>query len=502
MSISSRVRSSHSSISRHSHVEKCLMAVMAQKTVILYPSLGVGHLNPMVELAKVFLRRGLAVIIAVVDSPDKDSVSAEALARLATANPDIAFRLLPVPSCGGTEPCSSSPVMRAIDVLRVANPVLLGFLRALPAVDAIVLDMFCTDALDVAAELNIPAYIFFSSALGDLAIMLHMPYYYPTAPSSFKDMPETVLHFPGVPPIRALDMGAAMQDRDSDVAKARLSQCARMLEARGILVNSFDWLEARALEALSRGLCTPGRSAPPVHCIGPLVLPGNRGGAGERHACLEWLDAQPDQSVVFLSFGSLGRFSAPQLREIARGLENSGQRFLWVVRNPPEHRSNSVEPDLESLLPEGFLERTRERGFVVKNWAPQSEVLRHRSIGVFVTHCGWNSVLEGIASGVPMICWPLYAEQKMNKVHMVEEIKVGVVMEGYEEELVKAEEVEAKVRLVMAPGSGDGKELRQRLLTAKEMTVEVLKKGGSSDVAFDAFLTDLPKNTCTEKSGL
>ena len=88
----------------------------------------------------------------------------------------------------------------------------------------------------------------------------------------------------------------------------------------------------------------------------------------------------------------------------------------------------------------------------------------------------------------------------MNKVHMVEEIKVGVVMEGYEEELVKAEEVEAKVKLVMASGSGDGKELRQRLLTAKEMTVEVLKEGGSSDVAFDAFLTDLLKNTCTESS--
>jgi|UPI0002217B7C hypothetical protein len=480
----------------------CLKAVMAHKTVILYPSLGVGHLNPMVELAKVFLRRGMAVVMAIVDSPDKDSVSAEALARLAAANPDIAFRHLPVPS-RGTERCSTNPVMRAIDVLRAANPALLGFLRALPAVDALVLDMFCTDALDVAAELGVPAYIFFSSALGDLAVMLHLPYYYPTAPSSFKDTPETVLHFPGVPPIRALDMGATMQDRDSDVAKARLSQCARMLEARGILVNSFDWLEARALEALSRGLCTPGRSAPPVHCIGPLVLAGNKGGASERHACLEWLDAQPDRSVVFLSFGSLGRFSMPQLREIARGLENSGQRFLWVVRSPPEHRSNSVEPDLdlEPLLPEGFLERTRERGFAVKNWAPQSEVLRHLSIGAFVTHCGWNSALEGIASGVPMICWPLYAEQKMNKVHMVEELKVGVVMEGYEEELVKAEEVEAKVRLVMAPGSGDGEELRQRLVTAKDMAVEVLKEGGSSHVAFDAFLTDLLKNTRTEKSG-
>ncbi|PUZ54898.1 hypothetical protein GQ55_5G168700 [Panicum hallii var. hallii] len=467
------------------------MAVAAPKTVVLYPSLGVGHLNPMVELAKLFLRRGLAVAIAVVDSPDKDSVSADALARLSAANPNVAFRLLPVPPCGRED--HPHLVMRIIDVMRAANPALREFLRAqVPAVDAVVLDMFCTDALDVAAELGVPAYLFFPSALGDLAVMLHLPDYYPAAPSSFKDMPEAVLHFPGVPPIRALDMPTTVQDRDSDVSKARLAQYARMLDARGILVNSFDWLESRALKALRCGLCTPGRSTPPVHCIGPLVLPGNAEGTSERHACLEWLDSQPDRSVVFLSFGSLGRFSTPQLREMARGLENSGQRFLWVVRNPPEHQSNSVEPDLESLLPEGFLDRTRERRSVVKNWVPQSEALRHQSVGAFVTHCGWNSVLEGIVSGVPMICWPLYAEQRMNKTHMVEEMKVGVVVEGYEEELVKAEELETKVRLVMAPDNG--KELRQRITTAREMAIDAIKKGGSSDVVFDEFLTDLQKN--------
>lgn len=486
----------------HSHAknESRLMAVMAaQKSVILYPSLGVGHLNPMVELAKLFLRCGLAVVIAVVDSPDRDSVSVDAMARLAAANQDIAFRLLPVPSCGREEDYPHA-VMRILDVMRVANPALREFLMgALPDVEALVLDMFCTDALDVAAELGIPSYFFFASALGYLAIILRLPDYYPAAPSSFKDVPETVLHLPGVPPIRALDMPATLQDRDSDITKARLAQCTRMLEARGILVNSFDWLESRALEALRCGLCTPERSIPPVHCIGPLVLPGNTGGNGERHACLEWLDTQPCRSVVFLSFGSLGRFSTAQLREMARGLENSGQRFLWVVRNPPEHQSNSAEPDLGSLLPDGFLERTRERGFVVKNWAPQSEVLRHPSTGGFATHCGWNSTLEGVASGVPMICWPLYAEQRINKVLMVEEMKVGVVIEGYGAELVKAEEVETKVRLVMA--SHEGEKLRQRVMTAKEMAIDALKVGASSDVAFDEFLTDLHRSrTCTEES--
>ncbi|KQK09609.1 anthocyanidin 5,3-O-glucosyltransferase [Brachypodium distachyon] len=467
-----------------------------QKTVVLYPSLGVGHLNPMVELAKVFLRRGQAVVIAVVNPPDKDAVSADALGRLAAANTAITFSLIPVPS-RGKDHHYPHPVMRTIDVLRAANPALREFLRTLPAVDALVVDMFCVDALDVAAGLGIPAYFFFASAVGDLAVMLHLPYYYPTAPSSFKDMGKTPLHFPGVPPIRALDMATTMRDRESETAKERLRQCARMPEATGILVNSFDWLEARALEAIRNGLCTPDRTMPPLYCIGPLVLPGGhtRGSNGERHPCIEWLDAQPDRSVVFLCFGSLGTFSAAQLRDIAHGLQNSGHRFLWVVRDPPEHKSSSisVEPDLEALLPESFSEKTSDRGFVVKNWAPQAEVLRHGAVGAFVTHCGWNSVLEGIVSGVPMIGWPLYAEQRLNKVHVVEEMKVGVAVEGYEEDLVKAEEVEAKVRLVME--SEEGSKLRERIAMAKEMAADALKEGGSSDVAFDEFMKDLENDS-------
>jgi hypothetical protein len=127
---------------------------------------------------------------------------------------------------------------------------------------------------------------------------------------------------------------------------------------------------------------------------------------------------------------------------------------------------------MELLLPEGFLDRTRERGLVVMNWTPQMEVLQHDAVGAFGTHCGWNSALEGIVSGVPMICWPLYSEQRMNKVHMVEEMKVGVAVEGHEEELVRGEELEAKVKLVMEyeegssgggwrDGQGDGRRRSQ-----------------------------------------
>ncbi|WVZ99328.1 hypothetical protein U9M48_044649 [Paspalum notatum var. saurae] len=458
---------------------------MGERTFVLYPSLGVGHLNPMVELGKHLLRHGLGVLIAVVDPPDADAVSAAAVARLAAANPAITFRLLPAPA---SPDLGADPVKRSHDTLRLANPALRDLLRSLrPAAAALLLDMFCGDALDVAAELGLPAYFFFASAAGDLAVFLNLPYLYPTLPS-FRDMGRALVPCPGMPPLRAIDMPLTIQDKESDRTKVRLYQFKRIAEGRGVLVNSFDWLEPRALTALADGVCVPGRPTPRVFCIGPLVDDGGR--SGGRHECLAWLDAQPTHSVVLLCFGSKGAFSAAQLREIARGLESSGHRFLWAVRSPPEEQDQFPEPDLERLLPPGFLDRTRDKGLVVKNWVPQAEVVRHEAVGSFVTHCGWNSVLEAIMSGLPMICWPLYAEQGMNKVFMVEEMKIAVDLEGYEE-FVKAEEVEAKVRLVM--DSEEGKILRQRLAVARDKALEANKEGGSSEVAFAEFLRDLEK---------
>uniref|UniRef100_A0A0D9V5C6 Uncharacterized protein n=1 Tax=Leersia perrieri TaxID=77586 RepID=A0A0D9V5C6_9ORYZ len=458
---------------------------MAKKTVLLYPCPELGHLNPMVELAKALVRRGVSVTLAIADPPDKGAVLAGALARVAAAaSSSIGVRLLPIPSSDNKT--YSNPVMWIVDAVRRANPALRELLRSsLPAFDALVVDMFCVEAFDIAAELAVPAYMFYPSAAGDLAVYLQVPSVARSAPSSFKDMADTVLNFSGVPPVRALDMPDTMVDRESDVGKTRVHHCSRMPDARGILVNSFDWLEARALKAIRSGLCLPaGRSAPEIYCVGPLVDGGKIGENGERHECLKWLDSQPKQSVVFLCFGSRGTFSVAQLSEMARGIENSGHRFLWAVRSKLNH-----EVDLEALLPEGFLERTKGRGLVLKNWAPQSEVLQHGAVGAFVTHCGWNSSLEAILFGVPMICWPLYAEQRLNKVHVVEEMKVGVVVEGYDRELVKADELETKVRLVME--SEEGMKLRERSSMAKEMAADAIKDGGSSDTAFAEFLNNL-----------
>jgi hypothetical protein len=290
---------------------------------------------------------------------------------------------------------------------------------------------------------------------------------------------------PGAPPFKASDLPRE-DDKDLEAGKAILQTLQRMAASDGILINTFVELETRAVCALRDGLCVPGRATPPVYCIGPLVS----GGGGEKeHECFRWLDSQPDRSVVFLCFGSLGTFSERQLKEIAVGLERSEQRFLWVVRTRRIADEALPEADLGALLPDGFLERTTGRGLVVKCWAPQVDVLRHRAAGAFVTHCGWNSTLEGITAGLPLLCWPMYAEQKMNKVFIVQEMKLGVEMRGYDGEVVAADEVETKIRWVME--SDGGRALRERAAAAKDAAAKAIQEGGSSHADFVRFLQDL-----------
>ncbi|CAM0954454.1 unnamed protein product [Alopecurus aequalis] len=459
-------------------------------TVVLYAGFGVGHLTPMVELAKLFLRRGVPVVIAVPTPPASAAAlfasSASDGPRIAAANPSIAFHHLPPPDYSSPDP---NPFLQMLDVLRLTVPLLRAFLSSLPSVSALVLDFFCIDSLDA----GVPGYIYYTSSAADFAAFLHLPHYFATTEGNLRDMGKNLLHFPGVPPIPASDMPHSFLDRSNPFCTAMIGHYGRIPDAQGVLVNSYEWLEARAVSALREGLCVPGRATPPVHCIGPLIVKGAAAAEDERHACLSWLDAQPDRSVVFICFGSMGAVSAAQLKVISLGLENSGHRFLWLVRSPPVDPAKFFmprpAPDLDALLPEGFLERTRGRGMVLKTWAPQVEVLRHAATGAFMTHCGWNSVLEAASAGVPMLCWPQYAEQRLNKVFVVDEMKLGVVMEGYDEELVKAEEVEKKVRLVLESEEGD--KLRDRLALAKEKAAEALADSGSSQMAFAEFLKDL-----------
>ncbi|RWW33496.1 hypothetical protein GW17_00001791 [Ensete ventricosum] len=483
-----------------SHLPALLAAFRASKrevtkamkeAVVLYPLPAIGHLVSMVELAKLFLLHDFSVTVVLMDAPISHPSIDSVVARVSSAYPSISFhRLPPVSSVPDPEP---SFIVRFFDVVRLNNPQFLHFVAAHSQtydVRAVVLDFFCSDA-DVTAELRLPSYFFWSSGAAALALFLYIPTLHFATHLSFKDLDDAPLHVPGLPPVSASHMPHDVMDRNTESYKRLFLVSERGPNADGLLINTFESMEVQAVRALRDGSFIPGRRMPPVYCIGPLVADwggDDRGVKEEKAECVAWLDAQPRGSVVFLCFGSMGTFRAEQFMEIASGLERSGQRFLWVVRAPEsegeEHQASEplTEPDLETLLPEGFLERTKQRGLVVKSWAPQVEVLNHRAVGGFVTHCGWNSVMEAIMAGVAMVAWPLYAEQKLNKVFLVEQMRLAVAMEGYDKELVAAEEVEAKIRWLME--SEGGQELRARAAAMKERAVEATREGGSSQRAW------------------
>ncbi|KAI5059695.1 hypothetical protein GOP47_0026014 [Adiantum capillus-veneris] len=116
--------------------------------------------------------------------------------------------------------------------------------------------------------------------------------------------------------------------------------------------------------------------------------------------CLSWLNLQAESSVIYVAFGSLAKLSVEEIQELAVGLEASGSPFLWVIRED----AVTME-ELPQVLPEGFLERTRGKGMII-SWAPQVRVLAHKAVGGFLSHCGWNSTVESLWAGVPLLCCP------------------------------------------------------------------------------------------------
>ncbi|KAL6195459.1 hypothetical protein ACLB2K_031078 [Fragaria x ananassa] len=192
----------------------------------------------------------------------------------------------------------------------------------------------------------------------------------------------------------------------------------------------------------------------------------------------------------------MGSFTEAQVKEIALGLEQSGQRFLWSLRLTPPKGSKSLSPvdcsNLKEVLPDGFLERTREKGLIC-GWAPQVDVLSHKATGGFVSHCGWNSILESLWHGVPIVTWPMYAEQQLNAFRLVKEMGLGLEMRlDYKrggDEVVKADEIGKAVASVM-----ENSEVRKKVKEIGVVCRKAVEDGGSSSVSLGRFIEDVMRN--------
>ncbi|KAL1555344.1 zeatin O-glucosyltransferase-like [Salvia divinorum] len=209
-----------------------------------------------------------------------------------------------------------------------------------------------------------------------------------------------------------------------------------------------------------------------------------------RHKCLKWLDGQARNSVIFVSFGTTTTLSNDQIHQLATGLEKSGQKFVWVIRDAD---SGDVfrEAARKAQLPLGFEDRIKQRGLVVRDWAPQLEILGHSATGGFMSHCGWNSCMESMSMGKPIAAWPMHSDQPRNTVLIARVLRIGLVVRDWARraEVVAAAVVEDAVRRLMA--SEEGEAMRKRAAELGGAVRDAAEEGGSACFELDCFVSHI-----------
>ncbi|KAL5546352.1 hypothetical protein UlMin_006039 [Ulmus minor] len=224
----------------------------------------------------------------------------------------------------------------------------------------------------------------------------------------------------------------------------------------------------------------------------PVTLLEKKASNG-RHFSLEWLDQQEPNSVIYVSFGTTTAFTDEQIKEMALGLEQSKQKFIWVVRDADKGDVFDGKEVRKVELPKGFEESVKSRGIVVRDWAPQLEILAHSSTGGFLSHCGWNSCMESITMGVPIGAWPMHSDQPRNTVLMTKLLKVGIVVREWERrnEIATADVVADGVKKLMA--SEEGEEKRKRAAELGGAVRKSIEDGGVSRLEFDSFVAHITR---------
>ncbi|KAF8669514.1 hypothetical protein HU200_051317 [Digitaria exilis] len=478
---------------------------MASLNVLLLPEPGSGHLMSLIEAGKRLLAghgQEFTVTVLVVRPPTPESASEvdAHVRRVAASGVGVRFHHLP-PMDPPTE-CAGNLQEFKSRYLELHKPHVEAAARELQAA-ALVVDFFATTVLDVARALGVPAYVYFTSTAALLALTLRLPALDQAVDVDFEAFEGTV-DVPGLPPVPARSIPGFLGRKNSPNFRWFVYHGRRFMDFDGIIINTVTEIEPGLLAGIADGRCVPGRPAPALYPIGPVLdLGAVKGDASSNNEpCVRWLDAQPRASVVFLCFGSLGWSDAAKAREVATGLERSGHRFLWALRGPPVAGSrHPTDADLDELLPEGFLERTKGRGMVWPTWAPQKAVLAHPAVGGFVTHCGWNSTLESLWHGVPLAPWPLYAEQHLNAFELVSAVGVAVAMEVDRERnnFVEAAELERAVRSLMG-GCEEGSRAREKAAEMKAACRKAVEEGGSSRVALETLRDAIREDASATKT--
>ncbi|OIW22006.1 hypothetical protein TanjilG_28624 [Lupinus angustifolius] len=418
--------------------------------VAMLPSAGMGHLTPFLRLATFFLNHNIKVTL-ITPHPTHTPSESQLLSRFQSSFPQVNQINFNVESSLSTQSPNSHiaiPYFQMIDDIRTfAAKALSHLLSSLsPPLSFFVFDYFMlSSVLSITQSLSLPNYVLFTSSASFFALFS----YFSTLPSSLSEH-ETV-EIQGIPPIPISSISPYLLAPNSIFKKVFIEDSSQITKFDGFFINTFEALEHQLLEAVNAGKVLPGM--PPLLPFGPFVPCEFEKEGDQWRKPLKWLDDQPRGSVVFANFGSTTEFGWDQIREIADGLVRSGIRFLLVVKDKKYFNEDDKkeEAGLEEVLGYELVDRVRDKGLVMKEWVYQSGILSHEAIGGFLSHCGWNSIVEAAWNGVPIFGWPQRGDQKMNA-EVVERSGWGTWNKNWGwigERLVTGEEIGDAIKVFM-----------------------------------------------------
>ncbi|KDP21298.1 hypothetical protein JCGZ_21769 [Jatropha curcas] len=439
--------------------------------VVLLPYPSQGHINPLLQFAKLLASKGLKATLATTHYTVKSIWAPTVTVEPISDGFDD----------GGFSQAKDGDLFLnsfKVNGSRTLSQLIEKFKCSNFPVNCIVYDSFLPWALDVARQHGIYGASFFTNSASVSHIFCRLHHGLLTLPLEPENMP---LVLPGIPPLNYCDLPTFLRYPDSYPAylAMKLNQFSDLDTADWIFANTFEDLESKEAGGISKLW--------PAKLIGPMVpsfyldgrIEGDKGyGAslwkplGEE--CLRWLETKQPQSVVYISFGSMVSLTETQMEEIALALQESNLDFLWVVRESEMGK-----------LPNGFIESAHEKGLIV-TWCNQLEMLANQAIGCFVTHCGWNSTLEALSLGVPMVAMPQWTDQVPNSKFVEDVWKIGVKGKEDDKGVVRKQEVIRCLKEVLE--GKKSQKIKKNARKWRKAAREAVGEGGSSDKHINDFV--------------
>ncbi|KAK3412347.1 abscisate beta-glucosyltransferase [Eucalyptus grandis] len=463
--------------------------------MFFFPFMGGGHQIPMIDIARLFASHGVKSTIVV--APNNALSFQRSIARDQDSGRPISIHPLDLPP-GSKPPNSDMSATPFTDTSMLQEPLRLLLIARQP--DCIVVDMFHRWSADVIDAVGVPRIVFNGNGCFSRYAQQLMRIYEPHEKVQSEYEP---FEIPGLPDRIVMTRSQLPHFHKSQGGgKPRGRMWNSEDRSLGVVMNSFIDLEPAYVEGFKKEMAKKAWVVGPVSlCNRNVEDKAERGqqAAIDEQSCLSWLNAKETNSVLYVSFGSLARLTPKQLLEIAYGLEASGCSFIWAVGKIFKPSENG-EGSREDWLPSGFEERLKEsgKGLIIKGWAPQLLILEHPSVGGYMTHCGWNSTLEGVSAGVPMVTFPHSAEQFFNEKLITDVLRIGVQVGSMEWTSWNAEpgppvgreKVEAAVRKVM-DGGEEAAEMRRKAKDLGEKAKRAVEQGGSSYEDAEALIQEL-----------